>query len=368
MAASVTLEVPLNRVEGDLELRVEIADGFVTEAWCRGTMFRGFERLMVGRAATDGLVITPRICGICSTGHQMAAVRALDSLSGQPPPPDALRVRNVALLVEAIQSDVRHACLMFGADFANPHYAAHPLYDEAVRRYAPFAGESVREALVNTKQVIEVLHLLAGQWPHSSFMVPGGVAASPAPDALQQCRALVAAYRRWYERRVLGCSLERWLDIRRAADLEVWLEESDSHRESEVGFLLRFAEPAGLQRYGQGHGNFLSYGAYELPEDSRVRGPRRDGFLIPAGFARGTRVQPFDESRIAEHTSYSWFQDDVPARHPRHGRTVPYATGHEGERYSWAKAPRYDDLPAETGPLAEAVMAGHPLFGDLVER
>ncbi len=74
MSQKMKLNVPLNRVEGDLEVKVEVQDGVVSDAWCSGIMFRGFEKLLSGRGALDGLVITPRICGICCTSHLMAPV------------------------------------------------------------------------------------------------------------------------------------------------------------------------------------------------------------------------------------------------------------------------------------------------------
>ena len=123
MASTLTINVPLNRVEGDLEVRAEVRDGAVVDAWCSGTMYRGFETIMVGRGPLDGLVITPRICGICSTSHLTAAALALDAISGAVPPPEAVALRNVAMLTEHVQSDVRQAFLMFAADFANPRYA-----------------------------------------------------------------------------------------------------------------------------------------------------------------------------------------------------------------------------------------------------
>jgi hydrogenase large subunit len=79
-------------------------------------------------------------------------------------------------------------------------------------------------------------------------------------------------------------------------------------------------------------------------------------------------VSEFSPEHVTEHVAHSWFVDDDGGRHPFDGQTTPYATGHEGKKYSWAKAPRYQGLPVETGPLAEAVVAGHPLFRDLVGR
>ena len=126
------INIPLNRAEGDLEIRVEVEDGIITEAWSAGTMFRGFEGMMQGRGALDGLVMTPRVCGICSITHLTAAVEALDAIAGITPPDNARRLRNLALMIETIQSDVRQAILMFMVDFANREaYRDHPLGEEA---------------------------------------------------------------------------------------------------------------------------------------------------------------------------------------------------------------------------------------------
>ncbi len=360
------LNVPINRVEGDLALRVELDQGRVSDAWCSGTMFRGFEKILLGRGALDSLVITPRVCGICGVGHLTAAVRALDSIAGVPPPPDAVRMRNVALMAEHIQSDIRHGILMFTVDFVNRRYAGRPLYAEAVERFEPFKGRSVIEAIRQTKRVLEIIALIGGQWPHSPFMVPGGVASIPSRADLAQCRLLLEQYRRWYQDRVLGCSLERWQQVKSAADLDAWLDERPAHRDSDLGFTLRFAREIGLHELGRGHGNFLSYGYLDLPADTSLRAPDGNGLLVPAGFARGAEVEPFDPSRISEHVSHSWFVDYAGGKHPSAGETRPYATGHEGKKYSWAKAPRYGELPAETGPLAELIIGRDPLFADLV--
>jgi hydrogenase large subunit len=368
MGQAVTVRVPFNRVEGDLELRTRIDGGVVVDAWSSGTMFRGFERLMIGRGSLDGLVITPRICGICSTSHAVAAAKALDQIAGVRPPPDAQRVRNVALIAEHIQSDMRHAFLMFTPDLVHPDHSSLPLYEEARRRYPPLYGAAVLETIQQTKKILEVVGILGGQWPHSSFMVPGGVVGVPSEADLQQCRLLLGQYRRWYERVVLGCSLDRWLAVDSAASLAAWLEESAAHRDSELGFYLRYGRQAGLDQVGRGPGNFLSYGSLDLPTGTSVRAPGGGQQLVPAGFARGTSVSPFDETLIAEHVAFSWFRDYGGGRHPSQGETEPYATGDEDGRYSWAKAPRYDGMAAETGPLAEMVVGGRPLFIDWIDR
>ena len=73
-----TIALALNRVEGDLELKIEHEDGVVTNAWSRGVMYRGFENMLKGRGARDGLVLTPRVCGICGFIHSTCYCQAVE--------------------------------------------------------------------------------------------------------------------------------------------------------------------------------------------------------------------------------------------------------------------------------------------------
>jgi uptake hydrogenase large subunit len=214
------VNIPLNRVEGDLEIRVQVEDHRVTDAWCSGLLYRRFENLLVGRGPLDGLVITPRICGICSTAHLSAAATALDMVASVCVPPAALLVRNLALATEHLQSDVRQTFLMFMADTVNGAYHGSPLFPEAVRRYEPLKGEVVVEVIEETKKVLEIIALFGGAWPHSSYMVPGGITCTPTRVEIQQCLHHLSRYREWYESRILGCPTERWLAVQSAQNLD----------------------------------------------------------------------------------------------------------------------------------------------------
>lgn len=361
------INIPLNRAEGDLEIRVEVEDGVIAEAWSSGTMYRGFEGMMQGRGARDGLVMTPRVCGICSLTHLTAAALALDVISGVAPPDNGRRLRNLALMVETMQSDVRQAILMFMVDFANRDaYRDHPLGEEARHRYSPLAGRAAIEVIRESKRLMQVVAIIGGQWPHTSFMVPGGVTSIPEISKILQCRIIIDRFCSWYERSVLGCSIARWKEVRSVDDLYAWLLEKESHRDSEVGFFLRFARQADLDSYGKGPNRFLSYGNYPLPQETAVQG--HGGRLTGAGYAVGTTVFPFEASRITEDISHSWYEQGSGPLHPFDGRTKPYASGQSGRMYSWIKAPRYGGEAVETGPLAEMVIDGNPLFREMIEQ
>ena len=80
---------PLGRVEGDLDVRVTIEDGVVTSAWTEAAMFRGFEIILRGKDPQDGLVVCPRICGICGGSHLYKSCYALDTAWKTYVPPNA---------------------------------------------------------------------------------------------------------------------------------------------------------------------------------------------------------------------------------------------------------------------------------------
>ena len=75
-------------------------------------------RTWSGRSPRDALVIAPRICGICSTAHLYAAVCALEDAWGITPPSNAVHIRNISLMAEIIQSDLRQTFLLAGCTAA----------------------------------------------------------------------------------------------------------------------------------------------------------------------------------------------------------------------------------------------------------
>lgn len=356
-----TLELDLNRVEGDLTFQVEVEDGRVVDARCVGTTYRGFEQIMVGRSPRDALVITPRICGICSTAHLYAAVCALEDAWRIAPPANAVHIRNVSLMAEIIQSDLRQTFLFFTPDFCHARYAAFPGFDAVIAAFAPFKGWMHLETLRYSRRVIEIVALFAGQWPHSSHMVPGGVTAPATVRRIVDAQSLIAEITRWVEQRILGGNLEAWLTLVHADEFEHWVSERPA---AALTLLAQAAWFAGLHTMGFGSPHLLSFGTLVLPEPMASRSHR-----MASGVRLGSDapVVPLNPNAISEHVRYSWFKPHPGGQHPFDGESVPdYQPA--SDRYSWAKAPRYGSDVMQTGPLADLMMDGDPLTVDLYRR
>lgn len=348
------LELDLNRVEGDVTFQVEVEEERVVDARCVGTTYRGFEQIMVGRAPRDALVITPRICGICSTAHLYAAALALEEVWDIQPPANAVHIRNASLMAETIQSDLRQTFLFFTPDFCHERYAASPMRDAIVAAFAPFQGWMHRETLRYSRRIIEVVALLAGQWPHSSHIVPGGVTASATVRHIVDTQSVVTEITRWVEQRLLGGDLDDWLALTDEETLNEWLAARSA---TALALLDQAAHFAGLHHMGCGATHLLAFGAFPLPEPEAGR----SHWLAPGIGLSNDEVLPLDPERINEHIRYSWFRPYSGGKHPFAGETVPdYQL--DNDRYSWAKAPRYGNEVMQTGPLADLLVDGDPLI------
>jgi Nickel-dependent hydrogenase len=191
-----TIKMEMNRVEGDLDIKLEVEGHTVVDAWCIGTMYREFEQILVGRAPADVLVIAPRICGICSTAQLYAATAALEMAYQAPIAPNGTRIRNLCLMVESVMGDPRHTFLMFAPDFYNEAYRHHGLYDQVMKLFEPpFKGRIARErggvAEDGAPHRLEALLLASGRtavtWreSHSRALTPV-TPGNPIHNAIKQ--------------------------------------------------------------------------------------------------------------------------------------------------------------------------------------
>ncbi|HEX7831385.1 MAG TPA: nickel-dependent hydrogenase large subunit, partial [Thermoanaerobaculia bacterium] len=77
MSKRITID-PITRIEGHLRIDVEVDQGKVQKAWASSTMFRGIERILLGRDPREAWLFTQRFCGVCTTVHALASVRAVE--------------------------------------------------------------------------------------------------------------------------------------------------------------------------------------------------------------------------------------------------------------------------------------------------
>lgn len=361
-----TLDIsPVGRVEGDLDVRVDIEDGVVVNAWTQAELFRGFEVILRGKDPQAGLVVTPRACGICGASHLTCASWALDTAWGTEVPRNAILARNIGQLSESLQSLPRHHYALFMIDMVNKNYKDSKYFEEAVRRYSPFTGVNYEIGVTLSARPVEIYALFGGQWPHSSYMVPGGVMCAPTLTDVTRSWGILEHFRKnWIEPVWLGCSMERYEEIKTYEDFLNWLDEKPEHANSDLGMFWKMSMDVGLDKFGVGCGRYVTWGY--LPNEDKYQKPtiagRNAAMWMPSGTydAANDVHKLMEQGFCREDMAHAWYEESGPT-HPFDRVTKPISKNPPdfNGKYSWATAVSHQDLGRlEAGPLARQLVYG----------
>lgn len=344
---------PFNRVEGDLEVRLETAGGRVEAAFVNSPLFRGFERILEGRDPRDALVIAPRICGICSVSQSHAAALALAGVQGLAPTANGRVATNLIVATENVADHLTHFHVFFMPDFARAFYADRPWFARVEARFKAAQGSAVRRALETRSTLLHVLGLLAGRWPHTLAIQPGGVTRGADARDRMRLQATISAVRRALEEHLVGAPLERLATLASCEELDAWRAAGP---DGDFRLFLEIAADLELDGLGRAYDRYLSYGAY----------PGEETTLYARGIFTAGGPGTVDTTAIAEDHTNARMEGRSRPHHPFDGSTLPDAEDETG--YSWCKAPRLGGLPFETGAVARQMVDGQPLIRDLVGR
>jgi len=348
---------PFNRVEGDLEVQLEVTDGRVTQARVSASMYRGFEVILLGRDPMDAMTIAPRICGICSVSQSVAAAKALADASGVVMPPNGLHATNLLLACENLADHLTHFYVFFMPDFTREVYGGRRWFAEAQRRFAAVVGGSDsglhnRAALAARSRWLELMGAMGGKWPHTGAILPGGT--SRAVESTERVRLLarLREMRSFLEQTLFGTSLEEVAALDSLAALQAW--QSRAHG-SDLALFLDIAADTGLSSLGAGPGRYLSYGAYAQFDGGHALGQG----VWDAGLQQCLAL---DASQISEDMRHAWFAEGEAGLplHPMAGLTQAQAD--KPGAYSWNKAPRLAGQVVETGAIARQLVDGQALI------
>lgn len=343
---------PFNRVEGDLEVTLDIADGRIAAAYVNAPLYRGFEQILEGKVPADALTFVPRICGICSVAQSAAAARALADASGLVPPDNGRLVANLTLAVENLADHLTHFYLFFMPDFAAAEYAHQPWHDRIAVRFAAQTGTASSEVLTARAHFMHAMGLLAGKWPHSLAVQPGGSTRPLIESETFRLKRIVREFRNFLEKRLFAAPLGAVAELDSFEALMHWRASAAG---GDLRVFLDLADTLELWTLGRSDARFLSAGAYDEHGDS----------LFAAGTWR-KGPSPFNPQRVAEDLSHARYAAGSEPQSPEQGSTVPLID--KPGAYSWCKAPRLAGEVCETGALARQLVDGHALIRDVVAR
>jgi Ni,Fe-hydrogenase I large subunit len=384
---------PITRIEGHLRIEVEVQDGQVTDAWSSGTMFRGIELILRDRDPRDAWVFAQRICGVCTTVHALASVRAVENALGITIPDNARLIRDLIAGAQLVQDHVVHFYHLHALDWVDITAAlkADPAATSNVAQsISPWPNSSMTyfkgvqqklQAFVSSGQ----LGIFAnGYWGHPAYKLPPEVnllAVAHYLEALDWQRDFIRihavlggknphpqSYLVGGMATALNPNSEATINADRLSLLAQLIQKgqdfvSQVYLPDVLAIASFYKDWAGL---GKGLGNYMAYGDY--PSDTQSL---EATYMFPNGLVLGENlgnVQAVDQHQVSEYVTHSWYsyaEGNSAGLHPWHGETNPNYTGPQppydflevDNKYSWLKAPRYAGYAVEVGPLARTLIA-----------
>ncbi|MFN2370171.1 MAG: Ni/Fe hydrogenase subunit alpha [Candidatus Krumholzibacteriia bacterium] len=181
MGANLDIKVRhLTRVEGHGDIVVNMRDGVLERAQLDIVEApRYFEAMLKGRSFHEAAIITSRICGICSLGHQITSLKATEQALGLEVSEQTVLLRKLLIDGATIQSNVLHAYFLAVPDFLGqgsvfPLVASHP--------------EVVKRALRMKRLANDIGDVVSGRAVHPITPVPGGFTRIPTAAELAELK------------------------------------------------------------------------------------------------------------------------------------------------------------------------------------
>jgi hydrogenase large subunit len=383
--ARITVD-PVTRIEGHLRIDAEVDGGVVRKAWSSGQMFRGIERILQGRDPREAWLFTQRFCGVCTTVHAIASVRAVENALKLDVPLNAQYIRNIILTAHAMHDHIVHFYHLSALDWvdvvsalkADPAKAAAlaeslsnwpgngrlklKMVQDKLRGFVNsgqlgifatgywghpamklppevnlIAVAHYLEALDYQRKVNQIVSILGGKTPNIQNLAVGGVANAINLD------------------NQATLNMEKLYHIKDILDgMEEFVEQVYFVDVCAIGAM--YPEWLG---YGKGVTNYLA--VPDLPLDAK--GTQFDlpgGTIMNADLKTTREITSFDEPYFRENVSeciaHAWYDGDW-TRHPWEEDTVPKYTAFQDDgKYSWVKAPRFQGHPMQVGPLAQVLV------------
>lgn len=359
MTHTVTID-PINRIEGDLAVTIEIDDhNKITDAKCSGFVYRGFENIFKGKKPFDAMRMSTRACGVCPVSHGTVGAYAIEDAADFKIPRNAEIVRDIVLGTNFVVSHATHFYFMWAPDIVDDRYKKSKYYPVIKERFDPLKSPHLIKLLKEVRIPLhQIISMLGGRFPHPNHAVPGGVAIFPKEVDLLKMKSILKGVIDVVRSEVLnGIDPAAVLELKSVDEIKK-LMKNDQFMGSDLGAFIAYGLDIGLHQYGEGTvDKFLSSGFGHLSDGS---------LLFKSGYVEHGKYHEFNPKHISEDTSHSYYETEKSWRHPSEGLTNPVARK-EGA-YSWIKSCRYFGHAVEVGPLARQVVNGNPLVLDLAKN
>lgn len=407
MAQRIVVD-PITRIEGHLRIEADIQDGKITEAYSSGTMVRLIEEILRGRDPRDAWAFVGRVCGVCTTVHSMASIRAVEDALGISVPPNAEMVRNLMFCAQNIHDHVVHFYHLHALDWVDVVSAlkADPKKTSEIAqsisnwpKSSPGYFSDLQKRLTKFVESGQLGIFANGYWGHPAYKLPAEInliGVAHYLEALEWQKEIVKVHTIFGGKNPhpnflvggMACSISlddaSGINAERLAYVHQLLKQAKEFVEQVYIPDLLAVAPYYLDwgAIGGGLGNYLAYGdlsttSYNDPINYKFPA----GAILNKDLSKVLEVDLRNDNEVQEFVKHSWYEyagGDDAGLHPWKGETKlkyngpkpPFDHLNVEDKYSYLKTPRWKGHAMEVGPLARVLVgysSGRPDFKEVVD-
>jgi len=385
MGTRITID-PITRIEGHLRIDCQVDNGKVSKSWASGQMWRGVEQILLGRDPRDAWAITQRICGVCTTVHAIASVRAVENALNLEVPLNAQYIRNLIITAHAVHDHIVHFYHLSALDWVDVTSAlkGDPAKTaQLAESLSTWSGNSkqeftkVKERLTGFVGTGQLGIFTNGYWGHPAMKLSPEVNLLAVTHYLQaldvqrkanKIVAVLGSKTPHIQNMAVGgvanpiaLDSQSVLTVERLLAIKTWIDELADFVKNvylvDVAAIGAFY--ADWTQIGAGITDYLS--VPDIPLDTKGTQFALPGGYIPGGdlskfHAIKSFSDPYFRDGVEESVKHAWYKGGKGALHPYKGETVPeYTDFQDNGKYSWVKSPTFYSKPAQVGPLARVL-------------
>lgn len=170
------------RIEGNANIQIEIEEGHIKTARFLVHEFRGFEGFMRGLRVEYVPHTVSRICGLCSSAHQIASVSAIEEALGVQTPVSVRALREIMTLGEWINSHALSYFFLTMPDFIGASSGIFELMQKQ--------PEIAKEAFALRNAGLQIVRLIGRRTSHPVTVGIGLFNVSPAASDVEEIRSI----------------------------------------------------------------------------------------------------------------------------------------------------------------------------------
>ena len=275
----------IDQIEGEATVYFDLKDNLVEFSTISFTHFRGMQDILKGKNALDALVYSPRVCGICGHSHLLATTKAIE---------DSYKNTGYSLNISKKADDIREFTLLMEHIQNHFKWLYLVIIPQLEKLNSSFKINTPLKGAFASNIASKAIATFAGQWPHSSYMIPGGVTCDPTHLDRLNAQKYLDELILFFEKETLGTTVDNFLSFESCKDF--------NNIDSDIAKVEQQLIELKMNEKGFAHDRFVVLGEHNFTKTAKINHTR--AFKVYEKFVTTKQAYSPNEKSFALNALY----------------------------------------------------------------